>query len=107
MTTWRIRLGSSGTAGCNGSWAFSPLPQAARPSARAAIATLDVVVGAPRRAADRRGRLGHYRWLLQNLDKLPVAEQISARIEAARTALAAAAGVVGGPLEGGGGAYPR
>ncbi|MEV1005518.1 pentapeptide repeat-containing protein [Nonomuraea sp. NPDC050202] len=32
-------------------------------------------------------------WLLQDLDKLPIAEQISARIAAARTALAAAAGV--------------
>ncbi|MER5327055.1 hypothetical protein [Streptosporangium roseum] len=32
-------------------------------------------------------------WLLQDLDKLPIAEQISTRIEAARTALAAAAGV--------------
>ncbi|MFC7713156.1 hypothetical protein [Nonomuraea recticatena] len=30
---------------------------------------------------------------VQDLDKLPIAEQISARIEAARTALAAAAGV--------------
>ncbi|MGI5292954.1 pentapeptide repeat-containing protein [Nonomuraea polychroma] len=32
-------------------------------------------------------------WLLQDVDKLPIAEQISTRIEAARTALAAAAGV--------------
>lgn len=32
-------------------------------------------------------------WLLQDLDKLPIAQQISARIEVARTALAAAAGV--------------
>ncbi|MEV0197365.1 pentapeptide repeat-containing protein [Nonomuraea sp. NPDC050691] len=35
-------------------------------------------------------------WLLQDLDKLPVAEQVSARIEAVRTALAAAAGVGAG-----------
>ncbi|MEU4550168.1 hypothetical protein [Nonomuraea dietziae] len=32
-------------------------------------------------------------WLLQDLDTVPIAEQVSARIEAARTALAAAAGV--------------
>ncbi|MEU6783882.1 pentapeptide repeat-containing protein [Nonomuraea angiospora] len=32
-------------------------------------------------------------WLLQDLDQLPIDKQISARIEAARTALAAAAGV--------------
>lgn len=36
---------------------------------------------------------GTAEWLLQDLAVLPVAEEISARIEAARTALAAAAGV--------------
>jgi hypothetical protein len=36
---------------------------------------------------------GTTEWLLQDLDRLPLAEQTSARIEAARTALAAAAGV--------------
>ncbi|MBO3749690.1 hypothetical protein J5X84_26725 [Streptosporangiaceae bacterium NEAU-GS5] len=31
-------------------------------------------------------------WLLQDLDKLPIPQQVAARTEAARTALAAAAG---------------
>ncbi|MFC5833141.1 pentapeptide repeat-containing protein [Nonomuraea insulae] len=51
-------------------------------------------IARPGRRSHRAAVWGVSAWLLQDLDKLPtLAEQVSARIEAARTALAAAAGV--------------